>query len=74
VVESLARRHALREDLAENHAVDILWALTGPEVYSLFVRERQWSPDRFGDWLHGLAQEQLLAPSPQPGRKTKRPA
>ena len=40
---------------------DILWALTSPECYSLFVRNRQWSAEALGDWLYAVAQEQLLA-------------
>ena len=36
-------------------------ALTSPEFFSLFVRGQKWSPDAFGDWLHTVAEEQLLA-------------
>ncbi len=58
---SLASRHALKENLDHERAIDILWALTSPEFYSLFVRDRQWSPEAFADWLYATAQEELLA-------------
>ncbi len=77
---SLMPERALKDHLSEDRAIDILWALTSPEFYSLFVRDRKWSPDAFGDWLHTVAEEQLLAgPSvraeesrkPRPPRKRK---
>jgi hypothetical protein len=32
-------------------ARDILWALTGGELYRLLVLERGWSPDEYEAWL-----------------------
>jgi AcrR family transcriptional regulator len=38
------KRKILREGLTEHRPVDILWAMSGPEFYSLFIRKRQWTP------------------------------
>lgn len=54
------QRGILREDLAEADAIDMLWAMSGPELYSLFVRDRNWPAARFADWLYRGAGEQLL--------------
>ena len=36
----------------------VLWAMTGPEVYDLFVRERGWEPERGRDrWLRALRRD-----------------
>lgn len=35
-------------------AVDIVWALTGPELYGALVVDRGWSPDRYEDFLAEL--------------------
>jgi AcrR family transcriptional regulator len=42
---------ALRANLGERQAADVLWALTGPEVYGLFVAECGWAGARFEEWL-----------------------
>ena len=61
LVANLAPQQALKENLNEDRAIDILWALTSPEFYTLFVRDRQWSPEALSHWLYAVAQEQLLA-------------
>lgn len=51
VVEEWARLGALGPGRDPVEAADVLWAMTGPEVYDLFVQERGWEPERFRDWL-----------------------
>lgn len=53
-------RGDLRPDVTRRRADDILWALTGPDVYRLFVVERRWSRERFRDWLVDLLASELL--------------
>jgi hypothetical protein len=71
LVESLVRSGALRDGLAADRAIDILWVLASSEVYSLLVMNRQWSPDALGDLLYGIAEAQLLAPGLGPARKNR---
>lgn len=59
LVRGWARSGALRPDLSENEAADVLWALTGPDTYRLYVRERGWAVSRYAEWL-SCALERLL--------------
>ena len=63
LARSLARAGALRPELRERDAADIVHALLSPEVYALLVVDRGWRPDRYERWVTGLLVEQLLPPS-----------
>lgn len=63
VVRSLRRNHALRCDLKERDAADVIYALASPEVYRLLVSDRGWSPDRYEKWLAETLTTQLLPPA-----------
>jgi AcrR family transcriptional regulator len=52
---------ALREGLSESRAADILWALSGPAVYDLFVTQSAWSPASFERWLIELLEHALFS-------------
>ena len=58
---ALARTGALRPELRERDAADIIHALTLPEVYRLLVCDRGWRPDRYQQWLTQTLISQLLA-------------
>src|SRR5689334_14876166 len=60
IARSLARSRALRPELRERDAADIIHALASPEVYGLLVIDRGWSADRYEKWLRGLLVDQLL--------------
>ena len=59
LVREWARSGALRQGLRPTDAADILWALTGPDTYRLFVTESGWSVSRYRKWLFSTL-EQLL--------------
>ncbi len=42
---------ALRPGLSHRTARDIFWMLTGGDVYRMLVREREWSPQKYQNWL-----------------------
>ena len=50
-VNAWSRAGALREGVDAKQALDILWAMTGPDHYRLFVAERKWSVERYETWL-----------------------
>lgn len=56
----LAQKDALKPELTVETATDMLWVLASPEVYRLLVREREWTPQRFEDWLAMSAATLLL--------------
>lgn len=51
LVREWAKGGAFRAGLEESEAADVLWALTGPDAYRLFVLERGWPASRYGEWL-----------------------
>lgn len=41
----------LRDDLTDEEVADIVWSTNAVEYYLLLVRDRGWTPQRFGDYL-----------------------
>ena len=64
IARSLARAGALRPDLRERDAADVIHALMSPEVYRLLVVDRGWKTERYQQWLSGSLVDQLLRPTP----------
>ena len=60
IARSLARAGALRPELRERDAADLIHALLSPELYRLLVIDRAWSPDRYATWLEAAITAQLL--------------
>ena len=60
IVSMIARKKALKPELSIEEATDTLWALGSPEIYRLLVRERNWTPQRYEDWLANTAKTLLL--------------
>jgi AcrR family transcriptional regulator len=73
IARSLARAGALRPDLRERDAADIVHALMSPEVYGLLVLDRGWPPERYEHWLTETLVGQILPPldgqDPTSGRR-----
>lgn len=51
IVDGLATRAPLRAGVDRAHAVDLVWLLMDPAVYTLLTSERGWTPQRFGGWF-----------------------
>ena len=62
IARSLARAGALRPELRERDAADIIHALMSPEVYRLLTVDRRWPTARYQQWLTGILIGQLLPP------------
>jgi AcrR family transcriptional regulator len=63
LARSLARAGALRPELRERDAGDIVHALMSPEVYGLLVVDRHWPTERYERWLSDTIADQLLPPN-----------
>jgi len=50
----------LRDGIGVDTAVDVLWAITAPDVYRLLVVEAGWSQDRYAAWLTEAARALVL--------------
>lgn len=61
-VARVAARGVLRSGLSPAEATDLVWTLCSLAVYDLLVRERGWSPERYGAWLATTLTDILLAP------------
>jgi AcrR family transcriptional regulator len=64
IARSLARAGALRPELRERDAADIIHALLSPELYGLLVIDRSWKTDRYQRWLAKVLIDQLLPRAP----------
>jgi AcrR family transcriptional regulator len=65
-VRAWAEEGVLRPNLDEGEAADVLWALTGPELYWLFAVNTGWSGLRFEEWLFGTLESQLFGETSPP--------
>ena len=60
IARSLARAGALRLELRERDATDIIHAMLSPELYRLLILDRGWGPERYERWLATTLIDQLL--------------
>lgn len=61
-VKDLMKQKSLAKGLTLQKARDILWALTGRDLYRLLVVERGWTSDEYEKWLNQLLINTLLDP------------
>ena len=60
IVDALLTKATLKAGLDRESAIDILWALTNPDLFLRFVRARRWSVEHYERWLAKTFIEQLL--------------
>lgn len=59
----LASSNALKPGLSMEQARDVLWTIASHSVHELLVVERDWSPERYRDWLGETLVAVLLRPA-----------
>lgn len=59
-IKKMIEEKSLTKGVTSEKARDILWALTGRDMYRLFVIERGWSSDQYEKWLAQLLIKSLL--------------
>ncbi|HEV3173853.1 MAG TPA: helix-turn-helix domain-containing protein [Actinocrinis sp.] len=64
-VTHLDQTGALHPDADPAHLADVLWALTGPQLYTQLTAGRGWSDDTYEQWLADTLTATLLPPSPR---------
>jgi AcrR family transcriptional regulator len=62
-ISMIAKQNALAKEITPKKARDILWALTGRDLYRLFVIDRGWSSDTYEKWLAELLAKSLVQES-----------
>jgi len=60
VISSLRNARRLRPELDQRTARDILWMLTGRDVYRMLVLVRAWNSQKYQDWLADTLVHSLL--------------
>ena len=63
MIVSLRGAKRLRPELSYRTARDILWTLTGSEIYRMLVRERGWNSQKYQNWLADTLVRTLLQPA-----------
>jgi AcrR family transcriptional regulator len=58
---------ALRTDLAQQRAADVIWALRAPEMHFLLTTVRGWSAQEYERWLAAALVDALLGAHHPPG-------
>lgn len=61
-VKNMMNEKSLSKELTLKRARDILWALTGRDMYRMFVIERGWASSEYEKWLAQLLVKSLLNP------------
>ncbi|MGH3339041.1 MAG: TetR/AcrR family transcriptional regulator, partial [Propionibacteriaceae bacterium] len=51
IVDGITARSPLRAGLDRAGAIDMVWMLMDPVVFSRLTRHRSWSPDRYASWF-----------------------
>lgn len=69
----LADAGHLRDGVTIQHAAEIMWAYTSPELYEMLVIARGWPAERYGDFIAEAAIAALLPPAPPGGLPPERP-
>lgn len=60
LITNLRERKVLRTNLSPDEALDILWSLTGYDLYRMLVIECRWEAERYESWLSQLLLDRLL--------------
>lgn len=61
LVAALTEKHPLREGVEPARALDLLLALTGPQVFQLLTADYGWSVADYADWTTGAILRELFA-------------
>jgi hypothetical protein len=60
IVDGVVERAGLRSGLDRAGAIDVVWMLMDPVVFSRLTRHRGWSPDRYASWFADSVSQLLV--------------
>jgi AcrR family transcriptional regulator len=63
-IRDLRHVGGLRSDLSIESAADVVWVINSSELYSLFTKERGWSPNHYERWLADTMCRLLIPKAP----------
>lgn len=59
-IKAMVKEKSLAKGLSASKARDILWALTGRDLYRMLVVERKWSSAKYEKWLSQMLIKSLI--------------
>ena len=59
-INALISNGPLREGLTLEEAAETVWAITSGEVYTLLVKDREWSVEKYKQWLKDALTKLLI--------------
>ena len=62
LVDELTARAALRHGMSRDEAIDTVWLLMDPAVFTRLTGQRNWTAIQFRAWFTGTVTRQLLDP------------
>jgi AcrR family transcriptional regulator len=68
VIDSVRTVAKLRHGLTRERAIDVLWLLNGPDIYTHLTHRARWTPAQYQVWLAEAMITQLLPPDRPPKR------
>jgi AcrR family transcriptional regulator len=72
IIDALATKTPLRPDLSRQQAMETVWLLMDPAVFVRLTRHRQWSLERYQDWVARSVRNLLLPDAPHPSSRPTR--
>ena len=69
IVDVLAGKAPLHDELTRPDAADTVWLLMDPAVFDRLVRHRGWTVDRYQDWFARTARRLVVADIPATGSR-----
>lgn len=59
-IKTMTKEKSFKKELDPSKAHDILWALTGRDLYRMLVIEQHWTSDEYENWLGQLLIKTLI--------------
>jgi AcrR family transcriptional regulator len=59
--KALITKPGARTGVSPEHAADLLYGMLSPELYLLYVRDRNWTPEEWEQWTYDTLRCQLCA-------------
>jgi AcrR family transcriptional regulator len=70
---NLAEAGHLRDGITAEHAGQVMWTYSSPELYELLVLQLGWPPERYGAFIADAMIAALLPPEPPAHQPARRP-
>lgn len=70
ILQGMTRLAPLRPGLSFDEAVDVVWLLMDPAVFTRLIRQRRWDADRYRRWVADALARLIVTGTPAGQRQT----